>query len=301
MIALDCRAKKVNTESGPTDSLYTARAALRGYGKAADCDLDLAEAALLLAVLARPGGLVSPYRRHLDKLVTEVADYLGTDVDTAGVTLRHEALVQVLVKRRGYLGTTGSFDYAEVANLMGVIDRRSGLSVVLGILFLHVTDRLSWPAAGLDFPGRFLVRLDDGDGQRLIFDPFDEGRIVAAHEMREILKTIYGTAVELSPQHYRTMASREVLLRLQETAKKIHLNACRWNDAVEILEATLLIAPKVAALWFERGRLLTKMERRTEAIVSLEIYLSICRADNTSSSYEASLLLQRLKFELKSF
>ena len=294
-------ASKFRAEQPPdapdlTDDLFTARAALRDYGKAADCDLDLGEAALLLAALARPGAAIAPYRRHLCKLVTDVADYLGGDDGTTGVELRHEALVQILVKRHGYLGATDCFNDTEAASLIGVIDRRSGLPVALGILFLHVAGRLGWSASGLDFPGRFLVRLDGAGGQRLIFDPFDAGRKLAAREMREILKALDGVAAELSPAHYRTMTAREVLLRLQGNVKKMQLDARRWNDAAEVLEATLLVAPSVPVLWYERGMLLAQMERHAEAIEALESYLSICGAE--ASSYQASLLLQRLKSEL---
>ena len=296
MSASDSRAKQSAAGPNTADGLFAVRAALRDFGEATDDRLDLGEAALLLAALARPGSTLEPYRRHLEKLVAEVTDYAGGNGGTAGVALRHEALVQVLVKRHGYLGTADSFDDTEAASLMGVIDRRSGLPVALGILFLHVAGRLGWPASGLDFPGRFLVRLDDDHGQRLIFDPFDAGRALAAREMREILKALDGVASELSPEHYRTMTARQVLLRLQGNIKKMQLSARRWNDAAEVLDATLLVAPGVAALWYELGMLLAQLERRAEAVEALERYLAICGGDD--SGYQASLLLQRLKSEL---
>ena len=45
-------------------------------------------------------------------------------------------------------------------NLIQVIERRRGIPVTLGILWLHCTRVIGWPAHGLDFPGHFLLALE---------------------------------------------------------------------------------------------------------------------------------------------
>ena len=268
------------------------RAHLVEVGNNADDDIDLAETALVLAAVARPGASRAPYRRHLQALVDEVADYAGGT--GAGLERQVEALTLVIVKRYGY-GVTGDFNDLDAANLMRVIDTRSGLPVVLGILFIHVSDSLGWRVSGIDFPGRFLVRLDY-NGRRAIIDPFASSRVLTAHDMRDMLKALSGNHAELTPEHYREMSARAVLLRLQENIKTRLLREVRLEDALGVVETMLLFAPDASYLWRECGLLQARLNRPQEAVASLEEHLR--RSSGAGARYNASILLQRLRARL---
>src|SRR3546814_18868046 len=79
------------------------------------------------------------------------------------------------------------------ADMMRVIDRRRGLPVALGILYLHGARAQGWPICGLNFPGHFLLRLDLG-AERTIIDPFHGGETRDAAALRALLKTMAGEA-----------------------------------------------------------------------------------------------------------
>ncbi len=159
------------------------RERLTEIGKTVDGEIDLGLAALILASGDRPGVPLEPYLRHLDGLVADVRAYAGgteppADTD-AGLDLRIEALVQMIARRYGYGGTDAVFDDLDAANLMRVIDSRQGLPVAIGILFIVTARTLGWAIAGLDFPGRFLLRLE-AEGTRKIIDPFAGGAEIKA-------------------------------------------------------------------------------------------------------------------------
>ncbi len=271
------------------------RARLTKIGRSPDGDIDLGAAALVLASADRPGVAFEPYRRHLERLADEVRIYVGSIEPVVPLDLRIEALVQVIAKRYGYGGTETVFDDLDAANFMRVIDGRSGLPIALGILFIQTARSLGWAIDGLDFPGRFLVRLEAG-GERRILDPFAGGAVLEPRDMRDIFKQVAGNHVELTPDHYREMGNRDILLRLQENIKSRMLRGDRPDDALEILEAMLLFAPDVAELWREAGLLHAKLDNVKRAVESLEEYLRLSGGE--SARYNTTILLQELRARL---
>lgn len=273
------------------------RKRLTDIGRSPDDEIDLGGAALVLAAIDRPGVSIDRYLRHLEQLAQDVRDYVGGGEGDAppALGLRIEALVQVIVKRFGYGGTEEIFDDLDGANLMRVIDGRTGLPVALGILFINTAGLVGWPMSGLDFPGRFLVRLE-ADGERRVLDPFAGLRILEPQDMRDMFKAVAGNHVELKPEHYRVMANRDILLRLQNNIKVRLLRANRFDDVVEVLEAMVLFAPMQADLWRELGMLLARQERLADAIEALEEHLNL--SQGAEAGYKTSQLLQELRQRL---
>lgn len=275
------------------------RAELDAAGRTDDEDLDIGAVALALATAAQPGTARAPYERHLAQIADAVGAYVGGRRGPAPLALRHEALVQVIHKRFGYVGTEDAFDDIEAASLMRVIDRRGGLPVALGILYLHAARRAGWAAAGVDFPGRFLLSLDPetkADGARLIFDPFEGGRVMQAHDLREMLKRMAGPDAELDPVHYRAAGPRAVLLRLQNNIKVRHLDARRPGAALSVLETMVALAPRDATLWREVGILHARLDQIPAAVAALEECLRHDASDQ--ARYRTSALLQELRGRL---
>jgi len=269
------------------------RTRLIEIGNAGDYDIDLAPAALVLAAADRPGVSMDPYVRHLDQLASDVSDYAK---DTGqSLELRIEALVQVIVRRYGYGGTEVVFEDLDAANLMRVIDNRSGLPVAIGILFISAARAQGWAAVGLDFPGRFLVRLD-AQGQRKIIDPFAGGAELKAPDMRSMFKAVAGNHVELTPEHYRDTGNRDILLRLQNNIKNRLVRGEQWDGALQAIETMVLFAPDKADLWYEAGLLHARSDHIGDAVRMLEEYLRRIGAEEVR--YNTSVLLQELRAKL---
>ena len=271
------------------------RAQLTEIGGAEDGAIDLFESALVLAAADRPRARHEPYRRHMEGIISEVRTYVGGTEPLVPLGLRIEGLVQVIIKRYGYGGTQEVFDDLDAVNMMRVIDSRSGMPIVIGILFMQTARTLGWDICGLDFPGRFLVRLEAG-GERRILDPFAGGAVVEPRDMRDMFKAIAGNHVELRAEHYRDMGNRDILLRLQGNIKIRLLREERFDDALETLEVMLLFAPDKLELWRETGLLHARLDHIKDAIRALEEYLRRCGTDETR--YNTSMLLQELRAQL---
>ena len=266
---------------------------LRDIGSAAaEGPIALGEAALALAARDRPHVDTARYRHHLALLARDVG---RAGAATRGVGECAAALNEVIFGAYGYAGDTLTYDDLQNANLMRVIDRRKGLPVALGILYIATSRAQGWNAFGLGFPGHFLVRLDH-EGERLIIDPFNAGAIRSTAELREMLKASAGTAAELDPEHYAPVGDRQVLLRLQNNIKLRLVQNQQLDKALAVVEGMLLFAPDHAALWREAGLLHAHLDNYRAAIAALEEFLRRDRGE--AARHSTAALLQRLKARL---
>lgn len=269
-----------------------ARASLARIAGLPDEAIDLGEAALALASLDAPSAALAPYHEHLAAL----ADMLGAIAAAAdSLESRRCALADVLYGSFGYRGDTQSYDDLQNASLIRVIDRRMGLPVTLGILYIHTARRVGWAARGLAFPGHFLVRLE-GAGERLIVDPFADGETRSPAELRDLLKAAAGLDAELRPDHYAPVTNRAVLVRLQNNLKVRQIEAGRIEAALAVIERTLLFAPDEAPLWRESGLINARLGRYAAAAAALERYLEGGRS--SEARREAAALLQQVRRRL---
>ncbi|HWB48270.1 MAG TPA: transglutaminase-like domain-containing protein [Stellaceae bacterium] len=265
---------------------------LRALGALRASLLPIGEAALALASFDRPRVGLARYSRHLHTLAGDVRRRAGTGPDLAA---RANALNEIILLKHGYSGDELTYDDLQNANLMRVIDRRKGLPVALGILYIDTARAQGWDAVGLGFPGHFLIRLADGAG-RLILDPFHGGRILDAAALRELLKAIAGQEIELSPDHYAPVADRDVLLRLQNNLKSRLLQAQRFEEAVRVIETMRMLAPDLADLAREAGLVHAQLGNMRAAVRSIEEF--IAAAPEGAARHEAAVVLQQLKAKL---
>jgi regulator of sirC expression with transglutaminase-like and TPR domain len=247
-------------DSGIEDSL-------RRFATSDDAQVDLAEAALLLAAREHPGVRLERYRQHLNELVADVAR--THDALPAGISRKRDALASVIHDSFAYTGDRQSYDDLQNADLIRVIDRRKGLPIALGILHIHCGRALGWDICGLNFPGHFLVRLDDGPG-RTILDPFHNGVEVSTAVLRDLLKATQGADAELTPAHYAIASNRDILIRLQNNRKIRLLQANRITEGLTVVEDMLLFAPGEATLWHEAGTLNAHLGNLRAALIALD-------------------------------
>lgn len=243
-------------------------AVLRATGEAPDESIDVAVAGLALGLLDRPGVSADRYQHHLDRLAS---DFRPGGARSARA--RAEVLVRFMAEEQGYMGDRESYDNLENANLPSVIDRRRGLPVALVILYLHVARSCGWQATAINFPGHVLLRLD-GEGDRVMIDPFAGGSPVTVREMRELLKATAGTQAELKPAFYEPLDNRGLLLRLENNIKIRVLKLGDIARAADVLRRMVVIAPMAVEAWYELGVLLIHQEQVRAGRDALETCLA---------------------------
>ena len=249
------------------------RAALDAIGRLPDTEIDIAGAALQAARLDAPptdwqaaGHLLSALARDAVALAGDVAPD-----DVAGRATRLGAL---LAGSYGFAGDTESYDDPANANLIRVIERRRGLPVALGVLWLHAAHAADWRAHGIDFPGHFLIGLA-GKGTQLVIDVFAGGVPVEAPELRALLKRVEGEHAELRPGLLAPMSSRAVLLRLQNNIRTRRLESGDVEGALTCGEDMLRIAPDEAALWRETAVMNQRLDRVAAALRCFDRFLAL--------------------------
>ena len=262
---------------------------LTDVGAGPDEAIDLFETALALAALEHPRTALESYRTHGADLVRDLGNAIARKIPPA------EALSEVLSAGHGYLGDTLTYDDSQNANLIRVIDRRKGLPVALGILYIHAARARGIEAEGLNFPGHFLIRIGSG-ADRTILDPFNAGLERNAADLRDLLKATAGLAAELEPAHYEAVGNRDILIRLQNNIKARHQRAGRIEEALRVVEGMLLFAPGVMALWREAGVFNARLGKIGAAVRAFETIAE--RADSAAARQDAAAILARLKARL---
>ena len=280
-------------------STATIKAALGHISSQADETIDVADVALVLASFVHPASDLKIYRDHL----REIAEAVHTamlesryDVDNPGPEEMAEVLSRVISHDFTYTSDEDSYNDLDNANLMRVIEQRRGLPVALGILYLAAARAQGWVAAGLNFPGHFLVRLESRDGQRTIIDPFYSGRVMESRALRELLKLVRGTAVELDSSHYRPVSNRDVLIRLQNNVKTRRMELNEIAGALEAVTAMQALDPDNASLWREAGVLHMRLGHLKHAVEAFEGF--VARTTEGAERHKIAQVIEELRERL---
>lgn len=268
------------------------RAALEAIGQLVDAEIDLADAALQLGRIDAPDADWHAARAVLSELARDTVA-LADGMSTADLAARAGALAGLIVGRHHFRGDADTYDDPANANLIQVIERRRGLPVALGILWLHCARAAGWSAHGVDFPGHFLVALDGrttpGSLQQTVLDPFAGGAPLDAKDLRRLLKRVGGNDAELRPGVLQPMSARGVLLRLQNNIKARRLKGGDLAGALACTEDMLRIAPDTAALWREAAVMNQRLDQVAAALRCFEHFLVLVPQGEAASRVQAAM------------
>jgi regulator of sirC expression with transglutaminase-like and TPR domain len=245
------------------------RARFAAAAAAPEAELDLAAAALLIAAEEYPQLPVDAYLHRLDALAERVKDRLADE--TAPLVVLQE-LNRVLFREERYRGNLAAYYDPRNSYLNDVLDRRLGIPITLGLLYLEVGWRLGLPLAGVNFPGHFLVRYG-GEALELLGDPFEGGALRFPDQAQELVDRVYGGLVPLRDEFLRPASKKDMLVRLLSNLKGIHLNGRDDVRALAAIDRILLLRPGAPAEVRDRGLVLARSGRVGEAIADLGRYL----------------------------
>jgi regulator of sirC expression with transglutaminase-like and TPR domain len=257
----------------PRSGSIDPRAALEAIGELADGEIDIADAALQLARVDAPDADWHGAREHLSQLARE-AVALAEGVPADDLAGQAAALALLLAQRHDYEGDTDTYDDVINANLIRVIERRRGLPITLGILWMHAATAAGWEAHGVDFPAHFLVSLHALRSQAVI-DPFHGGAMLDEADLTRLIRRAEGKRAALRPELFAPMPRRGVLLRLQRNVALRRLRADDVAGSLASVEDMLRIAPHEPALWREAALLHQQLGQIAAALRCLERFLAL--------------------------
>jgi regulator of sirC expression with transglutaminase-like and TPR domain len=188
-----------------------------------EAELDLAQAALLIAEDEYPGLDVAHFIDRLDGFGADARMRLE-DMSKPGdpLTQAPARLARVLSYVYRELGFHGNaVDYYDPKNswLNDVLERRTGIPITLAVVLLEILTRAGFDAYGVSFPGHFLVRTPGPKGP-IFVDPFD-GRILDKEDLRQLHGRVAGEPSDPDPRLLEAVDKKQVLVRMLNNLRGI--------------------------------------------------------------------------------
>jgi regulator of sirC expression with transglutaminase-like and TPR domain len=209
-----------------------------------EAELDLGEAALLIAEAEYPGLDVARYVRALDDLARGARAAVARTPDTAGEEARLSQIVHYLYEDAGFRGNDEDYYDPRNSFLNEVIDRRTGIPITLAVALTEVCRRAGVAARGVSFPGHFLVRLDTLRGTILV-DPFS-GRLLTRDELRALHTRATGEDRDPPPSLLEPATKAQILVRILNNLRSIYENRHDDERLRGVLERVHVLAPSEA-------------------------------------------------------
>lgn len=220
-----------------------------------DAGIRLGEAALLFALDHCPDVKIATCLQRLDRLAERV-----DDCHACSPRDHLEALRSVLVDQERLEGNLTHYYDPRNSFLNEVLQRRVGIPISLGAIWLDVAGRLDWPIAGVGLPGHFVLRYDAPDGVWFV-DPFEGGRLISQEECCRLVSTVCGRAVRLMREDYAAVPKKVILTRMLNNLRVIYARRQAWFSLALVLDRLRALHPDNAQLEQERRIVATQQAR----------------------------------------
>ncbi len=239
-------------------------------GTLPDDEIALAETALLFARLDAPEADWRGARAHLSVLAREAAELSPSTGSSAQE--QAEVLAAMLGCRHDYSGDYETYDDLRNVNLIRVTERRRGMPIGLGIIWLHCAEVAGWECYGINFPSHFILGIDGDDGQTVL-DVFSGGKILDPEDLDGMMARVDENHVGRPQRRGERMArvkgrmsKRDVLLRLQRNIAFRRQTGGDLAGALRCTEDMLRIAPGDIDLWQDAVVLNQKLDQMAAAV-----------------------------------
>jgi regulator of sirC expression with transglutaminase-like and TPR domain len=238
-----------------------------------DDEIDLAEAALLIAKGVNADLDVAHYLSRIEALAGELARRF---TDSTSQPDRILALNQFLFEEQGFTPSIENYYDPRNSFLNEVLERRVGIPISLSILYLEVGRRVGLPLSGVSFPGHFLVKCKVNDGL-IVLDPYCRGVSLSLHDLQQRLREVRGGEVSRAIVAGMLVAAnkKEILARMLRNLKAIYLEREDDNTALSVMEWIITLTPADALEVRDRGLLYAKLECARAALDDLQRYLEL--------------------------
>jgi regulator of sirC expression with transglutaminase-like and TPR domain len=259
-----------------------------------DAEINLAEAALLIAAEEYPDLDVDAYVARIDAMAADLRRRLRGDI-TPGETLLQ--LNHYLFDELGFTGEQQRFYDPRNSFLNEVLDRRLGIPITLSIVYIEVGRRVGLALHGVSFPERFLVKCVVRDGT-IVIDVFARGLSLSLPELQRRLRQASGGA-EATPAEVAGLLSaaenKAILARVLNNLKGIYREENDLLRALSACERIIALAPGAAAEYYERGAIYRRLECFRAALADYRRYLQLApRAANAEQARREAAELQRI-------
>lgn len=240
-------------------------------------DIDLGEAALVIAMEEYRDLDVPGYLRRIEEMAGTLKRRLRSDISTAEVVI---ALNCYLFDELGFAGNAADYYDPRNSFLNEVLDRRLGIPITLSMLYVEIGRRVGLAVRGVSFPGHFLVKCPVRDGA-VVLDPYARGISLGLDDLRERLKALGGGSggVEVSDEAVRQMlvsaGKKEILARVLRNLKAIYMRNRDFERALSASTRALMLDAGSAEEYRDRGHIYSELECFRAALADYQRYLQL--------------------------
>lgn len=264
---------------------------LRQIMSCPEAEINLAEAALVIARAEYPQLDIADYLHGLDRLAGRISERIAL---RATMTERLEALNQCLFEEEGFQGNAKHYYDPRNSFLNEVMDRRCGIPITLSLIYIEIGRRIGLPLEGVSFPGHFLVKLPVHNGA-IVFDAYAGGVSLSEEELEQRLERFYsaGEHSRPAPQLAQTLVSaskRGILARMLRNLKGIYVHDEAYDKALEIVDLLIVVSPDPAIEWRDRGIIHERLECFRAAQEDYRRYLALVPTAEDAESVRERLL-----------
>lgn len=255
-----------------------------------DASLSALEAAIAVAQDEYPQLDVQDTLAQIDALADRLRRRIPAD---AAPLQRLRLLNRYFFHELGFAGNVNDYYDARNSYLPDVLRTRRGIPITLALLYIELATQIGLQAAGISFPGHFLVKLHMPKGE-VVIDPFS-GQSLSREELDERLlpyrrqRGLTGDFEAPLGLFLQAAPPRDVIARLLRNLKEIHRTAEDWPRLLPVLERLVVLLPEAWEERRDRGLARAELGRFDDAAEDLGSYL-----DHHPGAEDAAALRRRL-------
>ena len=234
-------------------------------------ELDLAEAALLIAAEEYPDLRPAVYLNQIARMSSDLKQRIRTEVEPQRVVERANTY---FFEELHFKGNRDEYYDPRNSFLNEVIDRRVGIPITLAVLYVAVGERAGLPVRGVGMPGHFLVKYAPASTGEVFIDAFN-GRSLSRKECAKMLEEMYGGTVEMRPALLEPSTKRQILARILNNLKSLYLSRGDLARALAASDRIMLTDPHLTSEWRDRGMIHFQLRHDTEALKDFSRYLAV--------------------------
>jgi regulator of sirC expression with transglutaminase-like and TPR domain len=242
---------------------------------AEDASLPVLEAAIAVAQDEYPQLDPQTVLAQIDALADTLRRRIPAD---AGALQRLRLLNRYFFEELGFAGNVNDYYDPRNSYLPQVLATRRGIPLTLALLYVELAAQAGLTAAGVSFPGHFLVKLHMPRGE-VVIDPFT-GHSLSREQLDERLapfrrqRGLVGDFEAPLGLFLQAAAPRAVIARLLHNLKEIFASSADWPRLLAVQERLVILLPDAPEERRDRGLAQAELGRADLAAGDVAAYLA---------------------------
>jgi regulator of sirC expression with transglutaminase-like and TPR domain len=211
--------------------------------------------------------------------VDALADKLRRRIPADAAPLQRLRLVnRYFFQELAFSGNVNDYYDPRNSYLPDVLKTRRGIPITLALLYVELATQVGLSAAGVSFPGHFLVKLRMPRGE-VIIDPFS-GHSLSREELDDRLmpykrqRGLIGDFEAPLGLFLQSATPRDVIARLLRNLKEIHRTSEDWPRVLATVDRLVVLLPDSWEERRDRGLVHAELGNARAAVRDLDDYLA---------------------------